>query len=79
MNEIKKIGKLHTMKTRKDFTKEQLDVIVDYCQPQYCSWIGEWMQKNNENEINEYNVFDYIYDEIGDPEYFIEDILENLD
>ena len=66
------------MKTRNDFTPEQVQAIVNYCQPEYCSWVGEWMTENNETQINEFNVFQYIYDEIGNPEIFIEEILEDL-
>ena len=60
------------------FLLDEVQAIVDYCQPENSSWVGEWMLKNAVNEINEHNVFDYIYDEIDNPESFIEEILENL-
>ncbi len=67
------------MKLRNDYTPEQLDMIVEHCQPKYCSWVGEWLEENNENEINQYNVFEYLNDNINNvDEYIMENILDEL-
>lgn len=63
------------MKTLHDYTPEQVEAIVEYCQPRYCSWVGEWMAKNDENEINKYNVWDYLYDTIDDVDDYIQEFL----
>ena len=60
------------MKTRKDYSEIEMEMIIDHCQPQYCSWVVEWMEQNNESEINEYNVFEYLNDNIDDVDYYVE-------
>ena len=65
------------MKTINDFTEKEINALVDDCQPEYCSWVTEWMEKNNVIVINKTNVLNYIYDEFSNPENYIEDILEN--
>jgi hypothetical protein len=59
------------MKTRNDYTAEQMEMIVEHCQPEYCSWVGEWMEENDESEINEYNVFGYLNDNIENVDEYI--------
>jgi hypothetical protein len=67
------------MKTLHDYTTEQVEAIVEYCQPKYCSWAGEWLQENNENEINKYNVWDYLADNIEDVDSYIAEFLQDLE
>jgi hypothetical protein len=71
--------KIKYMKTSKDYTDKQIDAIVEYCQPEYCSWVGEWMAKNNENEINKYNVWDYLADTIDDVDDYIQEFLQDFE
>jgi hypothetical protein len=67
------------MKTLHDYTPEQVEAIVEYCQPKYCSWAGEWLQENGENEINKYNVWDYLADNIEDVDVYIAEFLQDLE
>jgi hypothetical protein len=66
------------MKTLKDYTPKQIDAIVEYCQPKYCSWPAEWLKENNENEINKWNVWDYLADTIDDVDAYIAEFLEDI-
>lgn len=64
------------MKTLHDYTPEEVEVIVEHCQPRYCSWVREWLEENGENEINKYNVWDYLDDNIKDVDNYIAELLQ---
>jgi hypothetical protein len=63
------------MKTLNDYTPEEVELIVEYCQPKYCSWAVEWLEENNQGEINKYNVWDYLADNIEDVDAYIAEFL----
>jgi hypothetical protein len=56
-----------------NYTNEQIDLIVEHCQPEFSTWWSEWLEKNNQNEITSENVFDCLSDNFDDVDLYIQE------